>query len=520
MGTRDPQVTIRPGTVRGTSDGAVDAFRGIPFAASPTGELRFRPPAVHPGWAGVLDCTRPGPAVPQGRSRLAAVMGEGETGWDEDGCLNLNVWTPADGVTEESTATGAETPNSADAGSGGGRPVLVWFHGGGFTSGSGGRAWYDGARLAAAGGIVVVTANYRLGPLGYIRLPGIGADNLGCQDQAAALRWVRDNIAAFGGDPGRVTVGGQSAGAFSALALAFDPATSHLVHRLLLQSGPWALSPQPPEDAAAVAERYLRILGVGGSDAGTRPGDDADVGTALRADIGTALRKVPAADLVSAYGELAAQSPRSGSLAPPMYPVLGGAGIPVAWQDALARGGLGGRRVLIGSTEHEITAFLAMSPSPAAHGHGEADASTPDASTPDAGTPGPGVEAATGEQFGAGVISIAEACAAGGASALVYRFTRVSAADPSLGATHCSDLPFAFDNLSAYADAAMLGPVSDGDRALAGSLSGALAGFAAGDPETDRAWAPYQPAADRHIRYFPETGDSGGTSINPPNARA
>src|ERR1700677_3704833 len=129
MGTRGPQVTIRPGTVRGTSDGTVAAFRGIPFAASPTGELRFRPPAVHPGWAGVLDCTRPGPVVPQGRSRLAAVMGEGEDGWDEDGCLNLNVWTPADAVTGESTVTGAGTPNSADAGSANGRPVLVWFHG-------------------------------------------------------------------------------------------------------------------------------------------------------------------------------------------------------------------------------------------------------------------------------------------------------------------------------------------------------------------------------------------------------
>lgn len=406
-------------------------------------------------------------------------MGEGDESWDEDRCLNLNVWAPA----------GALDRASADRGNLPGHPVLVWFHGGGFTSGSGGRAWYDGARLAAAGGIVVVTANYRLGPLGYIWLPGIGAGNLGCRDQAAVLRWVRDNIAAFGGDPGQVTVGGQSAGAYSALALALDPATSHLVHRVIAQSGPWALSPQTPADADAAAARYLRILGIPAPGRSGHARDDASVGDALR--------KVPAADLISAYGELAAQAPRSRSLAPPMYPVLGGAGFPLDWQDAVARGGLGGRRVLIGWTEHEMTAFATMNPSLVPDGGG------------DGGGPGAraaAVRTATHEQFGAGVVTIAEACAAEGTPALVYRFARVSAADPSLGATHCSDLPFAFDNLGAYAGAPMLGPVSDGDRALARSLAGALAGFAAGDPGTDRAWPSYQPEAGRHIRVFGETG--------------
>jgi para-nitrobenzyl esterase len=435
MSTRDPQVTVRSGTVRGTSDGAVAAFRGIPFSASPVGELRFRPPVGHPGWAGTLDGTRPGPSVPQARSRRAWVMGDGDESWDEDGCLNLNVWTPARALAGRSPL-GPDSPDSPDGPAG--RPVLVWFHGGGFTSGSGGRSWYGGAHLAAPGDIVVVTANYRLGALGYIRLPGTGADNLGGQDQAAVLRWVRDNIAAFGGDPGRVTIGGQSAGAYSALALALDPATSYLVQQVIAQSGPWALSPQPPADADAAAARYLRILGIPGTGAGA--GDDADTGAALR--------RVPAADLVSAYGELAAQTPRSPGLAPPMYPVLGGAGFPLAWPDAVARGRLGGRRVLIGSTEHEITAFLPMNPSLVAD---TADRAADRAAA---------IEAATQEQFGAGVISIAEACAAGGTPALVYRFARVSPADPSLGATHCSDLPFAFDNLDAYGGAPMLGPVS------------------------------------------------------------
>jgi para-nitrobenzyl esterase len=441
MSTNAPAVAMRQGPVRGSSDGTVLAFRGIPYAAPPVAELRFRPPAAHAGWSGTWDGSRSGPAVPQGRSRLEAVMGPQETGWDEGGCLNLNVWTPV-------SALHGTSP----------RPVLVWFHGGGFTSGSGGWDWYDGGHLAAAGDIVVVTANYRLGPLGYLRRPGIGADNLGCQDQAAVLRWARDNIAAFGGDPAQVTVGGQSAGAYSALMLAIDPATTHLVHRVIAQSGPWALDPQPQGAADEAASRYLALLGI-----------DSD----------EALRQVPAADLVTAYGELAVQLARPGNIAPPMYPVLGGPGTPLGWQDGLERAGGTAKQVLIGSTEDEMTAFLAMT----------------------GGLP-EGTKAATEQAFGAGVTQIAEACAARGTPAVVYRFARVSTADPALGATHCSDLPFAFDNLDAYTRAPMLGPVGDFDRTLAHSLSGALARFVATGVAGNPDWPAYRPREDRHVRRF------------------
>ena len=164
------------------------AFRGIPYAASPVGERRFAAPEQHPRWQDPRDATRPGPSVPQGPSRLEAVMGRRVPDWDEDGCLTLNVWTP-------------RLPGAGSAP--GALPVLVWFHGGGFTSGSGGWDWYDGRNLAAAGPIVVVTANYRLGPLGYLYLPDLGIENLGTQDQAAVLAWVQRNISAFGGDPGK-----------------------------------------------------------------------------------------------------------------------------------------------------------------------------------------------------------------------------------------------------------------------------------------------------------------------------
>ncbi|MER8041596.1 carboxylesterase family protein [Streptomyces sp. NPDC094032] len=429
-------LAIRQGSLRGTTDGGVTAFRGVPFAAPPVGRMRFRPPAAHPGWPGVRDATRPGPSVPQGPGRLAPVMGARIPDGDEDGCLTLNVWTPA---------PGGRPP----------RPVLLWFHGGGFASGSGGWDWYDGSRLAAAGDIVVVTANYRIGPLGYLHLPEAGADNLGARDQAAALHWVRDTIGAFGGDPDRITVGGQSAGAYSALALAADPATGPLIHRLILQSGPWSLPPQPPEDAARAAGRFLALLGIERDE-----------------HLAKSLRDVPVGDLLDTYGRVAAELARPGDAAPPMYPVLGGSGYPAGLPEAVSAGALAGKGVLVGSTTHEATAFLG----------------------PDA--PAELVEAVTRAAFGEGVDTLARECAAHGTPAHVYRFGRASTAVPGLGAPHCSDLPFAFDRLDAYATAPMLGPVDDRDRALARAFSGALAAFTAtGDP----GWPAHRPGVEPYV---------------------
>jgi para-nitrobenzyl esterase len=283
-----PVVGTESGSVRGTVEDSVAAFRGIPYAASPVGGRRFAVPEPHPAWTGPRDAARPGPSVPQGPSRLEAVMGTRTPDWDEDGCLTLNVWTP------HRPAGGAALP------------VLVWFHGGGFTSGSGGWDWYDGRNLAAAGDIVVVTANYRIGPLGFLYLPELGIENLGVQDQAAVLGWVERNIAAFGGDPGAVTVGGQSAGAFSALYLALSPVTGQHVSRVIAQSGPWGLPPQHPGEAADHAGRFLKILGLAG-----------------RADLSSALRAVPLGQILAAYRQLAQDTFRPGSAAPPMYPVLG-----------------------------------------------------------------------------------------------------------------------------------------------------------------------------------------------------
>jgi para-nitrobenzyl esterase len=459
----------------------VVSYRGIPYAASPVGELRFAPPKPPAGWVETRDSAHSGPAVPQGPSRLEAVMGSRVPDWDEDECLNLNVWAPI------------EASEAAR------RPVLVWFHGGGFTSGSGGWDWYDGAKLAALGDIVVVTANYRLGPLGYLYLPEIGADNLGAQDQIAVLNWVRDNIAAFGGDPHAITVGGQSAGAYSALNLAVAPDTRDLLHRVIAQSSPWT-EPQEQAKAVETAAVYLRVLGI----------DNA-------ADAGKELRELPVERLLDAYRELPTIiPPRPGDASPPMYPVLGGAGIPRSWRAAVRDAGLADKAVLLGTTADEASAFLAFNPLIQGLNRDQAVGVLTTIAGADApviydrlATQRPGRTAAgvftdfvTEQLFASGAAEIA----AYAAHAYVYLFSRCSPDDKGLlGATHCADLPFLFNTFDAYPDALMLGTVDNHDRELGLAFGGALAAFVAtGSPNGPSLapWGRWRPGPAPEVMNF------------------
>lgn len=164
------------GTLRGRIKDGMTVFRGVRYAECE----RFGAPGPVPVWDGEADAATDGPIAPQRPSRLEPVMGVPERPEQAEDCLTLTITTP--GADHEA------------------RPVLVWFHGGAWVSGAGSWKWYGGHRLARDGDVVVVSANYRLGVLGYLRAPGISGGNLGLADQLAALRWVRDNIAAFGGD--------------------------------------------------------------------------------------------------------------------------------------------------------------------------------------------------------------------------------------------------------------------------------------------------------------------------------
>jgi para-nitrobenzyl esterase len=212
MAPTDP-LTVRTdvGVVRGFADGPVHRFNGIPYAKPPVGELRWEPPERPARWHGVRDATEFGPACVQPATGPLVPERRAED------CLYLNVTTPAGGAR--------------------GKPVMVWLHGGGFTAGAGGQ--YDPDRIATQGDVVVVTVNYRLGALGFFAHPDLGPDgaNLGLQDQIAALRWVRQNARAFGGDPHNVTAFGQSAGAMSICALVRSPRAQGLIDRAILQSG-------------------------------------------------------------------------------------------------------------------------------------------------------------------------------------------------------------------------------------------------------------------------------------------
>ncbi|HKW95748.1 MAG TPA: carboxylesterase/lipase family protein [Methylomirabilota bacterium] len=247
----DVLVETRRGTVRGLSEGGLAVFRAIPFARPPLGPLRFAPPEPATPWVGVRDAVRFGPAAAQNGALIGPLMSLGIDRTGED-CLYLNVWTP-----------GADRRR---------RPVLVWIHGGAFILGAGSQMLYDGSVLARRGDVVVVTINYRLGALGFMRLADrfgrrlAATGNEGLLDQVAALSWVRDEIEAFGGDPDNVTIFGESAGAMSCATLLGVPRAHGLFHRAILQSGA-ANFLWPREVAAAVTDCFLDELGLGSPEA-------------------------------------------------------------------------------------------------------------------------------------------------------------------------------------------------------------------------------------------------------------
>ncbi|HEX9259277.1 MAG TPA: carboxylesterase family protein, partial [Acidimicrobiales bacterium] len=235
-------VSTASGTVRGSDVAGVTRFLGIPYARAG----RFEQPGPVEPWTGELDANAPPPQAPQMPGLIEQFMGTADLAQDER-CQNLNVWTPG--------CDGAK------------RPVLVWVHGGAFIAGSAASAWYDGEAFARNKDVVVVSVNYRLGLLGFTHLSDRGGErfagsgNLGLLDQVAALRWVREHAAAFGGDPDNVTIFGESAGGASVLALMAAPGAKGLFHRAIAQS-PGFTQLRTRERADEAAGQVLGELGL------------------------------------------------------------------------------------------------------------------------------------------------------------------------------------------------------------------------------------------------------------------
>ena len=318
-----PQVKTSSGALRGQALPGIAVFRGIPYAAPPLGPLRWRAPQPATSWQGVRAAGTTGAACPQKRG--LSLEGGGDPGPLSEDCLYLNVWTPH-------AEPGARLP------------VMVWLHGGALIFGAGGLPLYDGASLARQG-VVIVTVNYRLGPLGYFVHPALeraapgGDANFGLLDQIAALRWVREQIKAFGGDPEQVTVFGQSAGAQSVLALMASPLARGLFHRAIAQS-PYGIPSHTREQARQSGVRVAEAMGLPGAKATLQQ-----------------LRALPAETLVELQGQ-------GLSLAPSL--IAGDAAMPRPLLAAFKAGRQAAVPLLIGSNSDETSVALAFGLDPAA----------------------------------------------------------------------------------------------------------------------------------------------------------
>ncbi|NLA37546.1 MAG: carboxylesterase family protein [Actinobacteria bacterium] len=481
-----PSGVVR-GVVRSTGSGGsslrygeVAAFLGIRYGEAPVGERRFRAPVPVAPWAGVLDATEYGPRSVQPTSLLAPA-GEPE---DED-CLVLNVWTP-----------------DVDAA----LPTMVWIHGGSFTTGSGSLNFYDGSRLAARGA-VVVSINYRLGALGFLHLAGLddafaGTSNLGLLDQRLALEWVQRHIASFGGDPQRVTIFGESAGAMSVSLQVATAADSGLFHRAIAQSGA-AGHVQTADHGTAVAERVVSLLGLGPREL-------------------SAVRDVPAAAIRDAVATVSAE--RLADIVLPFCPTIDGTVIPDAPVGLLRSGSGAAVALLSGTNAHEMNLFRLQALLSGSSGEltdrqlrarmanmvefwqAGVDADTAigryRARFPLLGNGELWSAVSTDTMFRVPMTHMLDAHAAAGAPTWSYHFTHPSHAfDGALGAAHAIEIPFVFDNVHQDGVEFLLGPITDERARFASDVADTWVRFAAADdldteltvPGTEAVWGRYGP---------------------------
>jgi len=467
-----PEVRAAAGRLRGSREAGVAVFRGIPFAEPPVGALRFAAPQPIPGWSGVREAVSFGPPPPQ-----AGHFGMDTSSQDEgDDWLTVNVWSP-------------------DPDPGAGLHVMVWIHGGGYGIGMSSLPEYDGGRLARDG-VVVVTFNYRTGIEGFAQIDG-APPNRGLLDQVAALEWVRDNIRAFGGDPDRVTVFGESAGGGSVAALLAMTRTAGLFRRAVAQSVPGAFF--SPELAADIAAAFAAELGL-------RPtvADLSEVAPRLLTGAGDAIE--------AKMDQWAARWGRPAHRTIPFAPVIDGEVLArTPWQ-ALSDGAGRDIELLVGHTRDEYRLFTAMtgllgsvSEEQAAHAL-QVFAPDPDGARryreafPAAGPEELYELVHSDWLFRMPSLHLAEAQTAGGGRAYVYELAwSAPGMGGSFGACHGLDVPLVFGNLDRGGPAVLIGdPAAPEAADLSARMRAAWTSFAThGDP----GWPAYD-TEQRLVQLF------------------
>ncbi len=476
-GFASPHVRLGPGRVRGRTEDGLAVFCGIPFARPPVGELRLAAPMPVDPWEGVREAVTFGPPPPQSTVMGAPVARDTDGDW-----LTVNVWSPDLGDAH--------------------LPVMVWIHGGGYVYGWSGDPLFDGATLARDG-VVVVTFNYRLGAEGFGLIAGAPA-NRGLLDQVAALRWVQDNIVAFGGDPGRVTIFGESSGAGCIAALMAMPGATGLFHRAIAQSVPGVYF----NEALA-----------------------ADIATAVAARLGLPpaageLARLPPSRLSAAADEVAgtmASNPRWGRAAhvqTPFAPIVDGEVLPTAPWQALAAGASAGVDLIVGHTRDEYRLFLVVKGQLGEITPDQADAAlhvlAPDPDAYRAAYPTAGPERLyellhSDWLFRMPSLRLAEAhCAHGPTHLYELTWNAPGLGGETLGACHGLGLPLTFGNLTEGAAAFLIGREPPAEAAeLATRVRAAWTAFAAtGSP----GWPAYDARqrltwiidADPAVATYPE----------------
>ncbi|MFA6929275.1 MAG: carboxylesterase family protein [Lentisphaeria bacterium] len=469
-------IWLTSGPITGEERDGVCSFKGIPFAAPPVGELRWKPPQPVKPWTEVRDCTESGSSCPQPKSMLGLPLAKAS----ED-CLYLNVWTASKRASDK-------------------LPVMFWIHGGGYTTGSGSQPSYNGTALTRQG-VVVVTINYRLGPFGYFAHPLLSKEspqgvsgNYGHLDQIAALQWVQKNIAAFGGDPNCVTIFGESAGAGSVCRLMVSPHAKGLFHRAIAQSG-----------GAHGRNRHLR------KKRGLLTAMEAEgerIATALGCDTLKALRAKNADDL------LAASTPAQGlyGRGTKFGPVVDGWTIPEDPDDMFANGKQHDVPFMLGSNADEGTLFLKQMPVKHADGYRltvktlfgkDADAFLklfPCKNDDELKAAFSRLTTVT--SFVGPARFLAKSMEAKQSPAFLYHFTRVSPGGKrsGLGATHAAEIPYVFGTLRSPMHA-------NRDRELSKVMMACWAQFArTGNPNGDGLpnWPSYKVATDEYLEFGDE----------------